>query len=488
MPSVLVRAPRPPRWNASKMRACSASAIPTPVSRTSTSRARRRRARDDVDRAACVGELDRVGEQVEHDLLELELVGRARGRDRRSHLERRARRRWRAGALADHREPVLEQRARSETGASSSSIRPASTLERSRISLISSSRCRPESRMSRRYSSWRSLSSPNIRSSSTSENPMTALSGVRSSCDMLARNSDLCRLATSSWRLRSCSSRNTRALWMATADWLASVSSSSAVRSEKAPVRLAPDDQRADDLLLPHAAEPRAASAIRRRRAPRGVDRAARSARSGLAAAAAPTPRARRTSRRCGCASARARRPATDRSRRRSEARTARSTRRTRRSSRPRCPTAAPPWPRSSSSTSSRSRLEDTAWLISPSARSSSAERVSSLEQLDVLDRDRRLRGERRQEARSSGRRTDRPRAARASAPRRLGRPPASARRASCGNPRARDRSATGRRVGEHVGDMDDAPFQADAADERLGTVRHRMLPHVTRGTPACFR
>ena len=90
--------------------------------------------------------------------------------------------------------------------------------------------------MSRRYSSWRSLRSPNIRSSSTSENPITALSGVRSSCDMLARNSDLCRLATSSCRLRSCSSRNTRALWMATADWLASVSSSSAVRSEKGPV------------------------------------------------------------------------------------------------------------------------------------------------------------------------------------------------------------------------------------------------------------
>jgi len=37
--------------------------------------------------------------------------------------------------------------------------------------------------------------SPNMRSVSTSENPMMALSGVRSSCDMLARNSDLCWLA-----------------------------------------------------------------------------------------------------------------------------------------------------------------------------------------------------------------------------------------------------------------------------------------------------
>ena len=43
---------------------------------------------------------------------------------------------------------------------------------------------------------------------------MIALSGVRSSCDMLARNSDLCRLATSSCRLLSASSLNRRAFWM----------------------------------------------------------------------------------------------------------------------------------------------------------------------------------------------------------------------------------------------------------------------------------
>ena len=48
-----------------------------------------------------------------------------------------------------------------------------------------------------------SFSSPNIRSDSTSEKPMIAFSGVRSSCDMLARNSDLCWLATSSCRLLS---------------------------------------------------------------------------------------------------------------------------------------------------------------------------------------------------------------------------------------------------------------------------------------------
>ena len=57
--------------------------------------------------------------------------------------------------------------------------------------------------MSFRYSSCLSLSSPNMRSASTSENPMMAFSGVRSSWDMLARNSDLWRLAASSWRLLS---------------------------------------------------------------------------------------------------------------------------------------------------------------------------------------------------------------------------------------------------------------------------------------------
>ena len=77
--------------------------------------------------------------------------------------------------------------------------------------------------MSLRYSACLSLSSPNIRSISTSEKPMIAFSGVRSSCDMLARNSDLCRLAASSWRLLSSISRKSRAFWMANADCVAKV-------------------------------------------------------------------------------------------------------------------------------------------------------------------------------------------------------------------------------------------------------------------------
>src|SRR5215467_1713225 len=50
--------------------------------------------------------------------------------------------------------------------------------------------------MSFRYSSCLSFNSPNMRSDRTSEKPMMAFSGVRSSWDMFARNSDLCWLAT----------------------------------------------------------------------------------------------------------------------------------------------------------------------------------------------------------------------------------------------------------------------------------------------------
>ena len=46
--------------------------------------------------------------------------------------------------------------------------------------------------MSSRYSSCFALTSPKSPSRSTCEKPMIAFSGVRSSCDMFARNSDLC--------------------------------------------------------------------------------------------------------------------------------------------------------------------------------------------------------------------------------------------------------------------------------------------------------
>ena len=90
--------------------------------------------------------------------------------------------------------------------------------------------------MSCRYSACFSFTSPNIRSASTSEKPRIAFSGVRSSWDMLARNSDLWRLAASSCRLLSAISRNRRAFWMAKADWVAKVRSSSTTSGGNSPV------------------------------------------------------------------------------------------------------------------------------------------------------------------------------------------------------------------------------------------------------------
>ena len=81
---------------------------------------------------------------------------------------------------------------RRENGCTSSSTCPASTLERSRTSLISESRWFPEEMMSSRYSACFSFTGPTISSRNTCEKPMIAFSGVRSSWDMLARNSDLC--------------------------------------------------------------------------------------------------------------------------------------------------------------------------------------------------------------------------------------------------------------------------------------------------------
>jgi hypothetical protein len=56
---------------------------------------------------------------------------------------------------------------------------------------------------------------------------MTALSGVRSSWLMLARNCDLCSLATASCRLFSCTSSNSRTFSIAMTAWSAKVSASS---------------------------------------------------------------------------------------------------------------------------------------------------------------------------------------------------------------------------------------------------------------------
>ena len=194
---------------------------------------------------------------------------------------------WVGTSAASKRSSTPSWPARSRTSAStlwiaspagkvvtSSSMRPASTFDRSSTSLSRARRWRPASRMSCTYSAWRSLSSPNIRSSSTSENPMTALSGVRSSCDMLARKSDLCWLVVASSRLWSSSCWYRRALVRATADWLAKAVSMSHVSSLNAPVVIRRTTSAPDDALRPGQRDRPPASASPRRRGPSGGGRA----------------------------------------------------------------------------------------------------------------------------------------------------------------------------------------------------------------------
>ena len=80
---------------------------------------------------------------------------------------------------------------------------------------------------------------------------MTALSGVRSSCDMLARNCDFKRLATASCWPFSAISWKSRAFSMASTDWAAKVCSNFTTDSGNSPLSLlAADGDRADNPLL----------------------------------------------------------------------------------------------------------------------------------------------------------------------------------------------------------------------------------------------
>ena len=99
----------------------------------------------------------------------------------------------------------------SSTFSRSSLSRPASIFDMSRMSLMTSSRYSPLRWMSRQYSTYLSEpSAPNMPDSMISEKPMMALSGVRSSWLMLARNFDLAWLASSA-RLVGVASASCRA-------------------------------------------------------------------------------------------------------------------------------------------------------------------------------------------------------------------------------------------------------------------------------------
>jgi hypothetical protein len=124
--------------------------------------------------------------------------------------------------------PVIASR--TSVAARVRAMRPASIFDRSRMSLISPSRCRPLRSTASRNSRCSSGTSPAPPLRMRSEKPMIALSGVRSSCDMFARNSPLRRAARwssaffwiSSRSLRRISSK-VRARSSATTAWSPSV-------------------------------------------------------------------------------------------------------------------------------------------------------------------------------------------------------------------------------------------------------------------------
>ncbi len=160
----------------------------------------------DCDSSAIRRELDGVTEEVVHDLLELRLVRVQRGKVRPD-FELQA-----DGLLVGQRFDNGLHLAQSfgdgEGSLRINSTLPASTLARSRMSLMSWSRWRPLVRMLLLYLSWRSFRSPKVLSERISEKPMMALRGVRNSWLMLARNWLLARLADSAasfvcWRAAS---------------------------------------------------------------------------------------------------------------------------------------------------------------------------------------------------------------------------------------------------------------------------------------------
>ena len=113
--------------------------------------------RADLDAPAVRRELDRVGDQVDHDLLDLALVGDDRSQ-RRVDLDLDGDP-VPAGPLLQQRPPLL-QHVKERDGRSSSSIRPASTFARSSASLMSDSTCCPAPRMSWTDSAWLAPRSP----------------------------------------------------------------------------------------------------------------------------------------------------------------------------------------------------------------------------------------------------------------------------------------------------------------------------------------
>ena len=171
--------------------------------------------------APALGELAGVAGEVEQRLAEPRRVGPDHA-ERRRDTPRRPRSRSSPRAAGSSRPRPRPGGRRRPTPGESSSL-PASIFERSRMSLIRASRCCPRGGCARGPRSGPAGPPPARPRGASRVTPMMALSGVRSSWLMLARNCDLWRLATSSSRPLSWISWNRRAFSTATAACAANV-------------------------------------------------------------------------------------------------------------------------------------------------------------------------------------------------------------------------------------------------------------------------
>ena len=146
--------------------------------------------------AAARRELDAVGQQVDQHLLDRALVGEDRARLRRDRDLGAATPARSAGWLHETHAGFARLPSRSKISSDSSNL-PASIFDMSRMPLMSSSRCAAAfvDQAANIRDSAALPTGPNISCVITSEKPMIAFSGVRSSWLILARKLDLARLA-----------------------------------------------------------------------------------------------------------------------------------------------------------------------------------------------------------------------------------------------------------------------------------------------------
>ena len=279
------------------------------------------------------------------------------------------------------RDAVLERRPAADTAPSSSSIRPASTFDRSRISLISSSRWRPGVADVPHV-----LVLPLVE---LAEHPVEQHVGEAD--DRVERRAQLVRHArqelglvpAGDLELRASSARargtGGRCGWRRPTGSRASRAGRT-VSSANAPGGAPAHDERADDLVARGAAGRPRASASRGARSTSRCGSRGRRGRGRAPGAAAAGRRGPADERlvEADAGRAAAPRPARRWCRRPCARGTARVASSYSKIDPPSAPDSSTAWRRSSSAPRPRSRLELTAWLTSPSASSSSTERARS--------------------------------------------------------------------------------------------------------------